>query len=156
MLCLILLCGCAKRQTEPQVSSLSLDADIQFGEYACKANIELGENGESRAVLLSPESVKDATVLVNGEGMTVSYMGLSYTPQMPLPNETVMSVLSSVFTSAATGIGEAVERDGLYCLEKTAAGYRYSLYLTESGLPVRLECDEAELYAEFSNVTLKK
>lgn len=152
----IFLCGCKGKEAEPQLAGISFDASLRYGTYECEANIELGENGQSKAVLLAPESVKGAELLFSGEGISVNYMGISYTPQSKLPNETVNSVLSTILSYASKGAQKAAEREGLYVLENNVAGYSYKLYMTESGLPVKLECDDAELYAEFSNVKINK
>lgn len=151
----LMLCGCGSKEAEVKLSGISFDADIRFGKYECSANMQLYENGESRVVLSSPSTVAGVELLIDGEGITVKYSGLTYKLQAPLPNETVNSVLSTILTSASSGCKGAREEKGIYLLENSAGGYAYKLYVTEVGLPIRLECEQAELYAEFSNISLK-
>ncbi len=154
--CLVLLCGCGKsKETAVKLESISFDADITLAAYTCTCSIELSGGGLMSSTLLSPESVEGTTLKYDGEKLTINYMGLEYTPEMPIENETANGIINTIFQSAASG-GKTAERVGdSLVLEGEVAGYSYSLYVTDEGLPLRLVCEKANLTAEFSNVKIK-
>ncbi len=103
----------------------------------------------------APEAIAGTTLSYDGENLKVNYMGLEYTPELPIAQETVNDIINNIFQSVATSGQNAVLEDGNYILRGEVAGKKFTLYVTEAGLPISLTCPDASLAAEFSNVTVK-
>ena len=156
LMCLILLCGCGKKQSvDVTLESVSFDAAITYGSYNCTCNITISGGGMLASTILSPESIAGTTLSYDGENLTVNYMGLEYMPEMPISGDAANDIINKILQSASSGAKSAERVDDSFVLEGEVSGYEYSLFVTEAGLPLSLLCVEADLVAEFTNVTIK-
>lgn len=155
-LCVLMLAGCGKRQSEPLASGISFDAAVSYGKYDCRCNIELSGGGVFFSKITEPSTIAGTEILYDGENVTITFMGLSMSPELPLPNETLDGILSAILQSVSSGGKTATQTDDGFIIENKIAGYDYILTLTESGLPLSLSVPRSDFTAEFSNVVIKK
>lgn len=151
--CLFVLAGCGQKNTVAPISEgFSCTADIQVGEKNYTAKILASGGGVFSAELTKPKSVKGLKFLFDGEEITVSYLGLKYTPEN-LPIDTGFAVvLKDVLSSVNNAAEQAVYKDGSYVVEGSANGTDYSFYVTEAGYPVKLTAPSLDLMVIFSDV----
>ncbi len=150
-----MLVGCGKKEVAPTLDGITFDALINFGGYSCMCEIDLSGGGIFTSRVKEPAAIAGTEVTYNGGNITITYMGMSYTPEMPLPGETLDEILSKVLQAVSSGSADAKQDDGNFIIEGETAGYDYTLYITESGLPLSLNCPRANFTAEFSNVKIK-
>lgn len=133
-LIIFILAGCkAEKQTAVQLSGLSFDCNADYNGGTVAGNIKAYGGGVFSFTLTEPKSIAGMEVKYDGETMTVNYLGLSYSPQLPLPAENINSVLNTIIAAASGGKTAKLCRDR-YILEDSADGFTYTLTVTESGL----------------------
>ncbi len=150
-----MLAGCGKKEVTPTLDGITFDALVNMNGYSCICEIDLSGGGIFKSKVTDPLAIAGTEVTYDGSDVTITYMGLSYSPEMPLPGETLNDILALVLQSVATGSADAQEKDGSFIIEGETAGYDYTLYVTEAGLPLSLNCPRANFTAEFSNVKIK-
>ena len=154
--CVLFLAGCGEKKTaEVELGNISFDAAVTYDTYSFACTVNLGSAGTFESEITAPESVAGTKLAFDGESLTVNYMGLEYKPELPLSQETANSIINQIFSSVQTGGQNAQKEDGNFILRGEVSGKKFSLYVTESGLPLSLSCPEVSLVAEFSNVILK-
>ncbi|MBE6767255.1 MAG: hypothetical protein E7550_06695 [Ruminococcaceae bacterium] len=152
---LLFLVGCGEKQTvDVNLQGISFDADMTYGKYKCICNVEINGGGILEMEAKSPKSIAGTKLIFDGDKVVITYKGLEYIPEMPISNETANEIINKILGSVSSGYKQAVRTDKGFLLEGEVAGYAYSLYVTEGGLPLSLECKKANLYAEFSNVKI--
>lgn len=155
-LIIFILAGCkAEKQTAVQLFGLSFDCKASYNGGTVAGNIKAYGGGVFSFTLSEPQLISGTEVKYDGETVTINYLGLSYSPQLPLPADDTNTVLNTVIATAAGGKTAKLCEDK-YILEDKAGDLAYTLTVTESGLPLSLSVPDAGLSAEFSNVTLIK
>lgn len=151
---ILLLCGCKEQKTvDVNLKNLSMDADVKYRSYTINCTIELDGGGMFTSTINAPEAIAGTIVRYDGDMLTVSYMGLEYTPEKSPKKEHVNGIINMILGSASAG-AQAERTEKGFMLKSKVANYEYELYVSEVGLPLSLECEKADLYAEFSNVKL--
>ncbi len=153
---IFILAGCGTtKQVTSTLDGISFDADIEYGDYECECFVKAYGGGLFNCTVKEPKSIAGTTVEYNGSALTVTYMGITYTPQSPFPCENISDILNSIMTKAAAA--DAAEKRGEeYIVEGKSGKYDYTITVTDAGLPIRLKCEEADLTVDFSNVTILK
>ena len=153
----IFLAGCAApASVETKLDGISFDVTSEYNGTALKCAAKAYGGGMFTSTVLEPESIAGTEIAYDGSEVTITYMGLTYKPSLPLPNENINDILNTVITSASGNIQSAQKDGDVYVLEGSTGRYDYILTVTESGLPLWLECPSVGLKAEFSNVTILK
>ncbi len=153
--CLILilctLAGCGGgEEIDTKLVGITFDADVEYEDYECECSVKAYGGGVFSCTVNKPETISGTEVKYDGEETTITYMGITYKPDAPIPTENIAAMLSDVVknTSPAQKNGEQYEVYG-----KTGI-YSYTLTVTEAGLPLYLKCPSADLTVEFTNVKI--
>ncbi|MBR6743534.1 MAG: hypothetical protein IKL94_03480 [Clostridia bacterium] len=146
----------AKSSVEPQLKNISFVAEISYYNEVYSCDCVMSKEGELTAVIKLPETLEGFTLKVNSESVTAEYLGISYTPtdgNMPFS-----SVLEEFYKKLclSESVGKAKKTDGVYKITAGEGADKASLYLTEAGLPIKLEMPDERFFAEFYNVTIQK
>ena len=151
---LFLFCGCGeKKNVKPSLEGVSFDAKISYAGYNCQCSVKAYGGGNFSCTVKEPAVLKGTQINYNGEKVTVSFMGMDYEPPLPLPCENITDILKTVVESARNGTG-LINPEGHYDITGKTGRYNYTVTVTESGLPVRIVCDEIKFTAEITNATV--
>ncbi len=151
------MAGCAApAAVETKLDGISFDVSVEYNDFECKCAAKAYGGGVFISTVLEPEAIAGTEITYDGEEVTITYMGLTYKPSLPLPSENINDILNTVIKSASGNIDLAQKEEDQYILKGDAGKYDYLLTVTESGLPLWLECPSIGLKAEFSNVTILK
>ncbi len=155
-LLIFLLAGCGeKKTTAVNLSGISFDADITYGKQKCVCSIEIQGAGMLKMELYEPENLKGTIITYDGDTVLLNYHGLEYTPELPITNETLGEIINKILSTVSSGYREAERTEKGFVLKGKVSDYSYELYVSEAGLPLSLFCEEANLYAEFSNAKIQ-
>ena len=156
LLASFVLSSCDARKTEvnPVTAGISFSSQFSFrdGNYACEGSIE--KSGKAKIVLTDPSALKGMTFSFDGEAATVDFLGLSHSwisndlaPMAPA------EILAAVFRDLSKKDPAILEKDD-FVITESLAGMEYTLHFGATGLPISLQMNEMDLYADFQNVTI--
>ncbi len=154
-LVLLTFCGCAQKNiVSPVLDNISFTAEIDYGDNELTADAKLTQ-GALNLIVAEPQVIKDLTLNITNNGVTVEFKGVTYTPDInSLPQGAIAEVLYDVIND----IG--VSQNTVVCVEENCKikgsvnGYEYEFTFSPSGLPISLSIDELDLDIEFKNVTV--
>ncbi len=151
----LMLCGCSQRaQTTPILNDISFTAQINYGSDKYAGDVTIADNTLTITVT-EPEQIKDLILTINNSGIKAELKGISYTPNLnTLPQGAVGQILFNVLNDIK---GKTVESCDQNCkINGRVDGYKYTITISPSGLPIDLEIPELNLKIKFNNVTVIK
>ncbi len=155
LLVLFLLCSCSGgKEIEPQLRGITFTAEMNYYNEAYGFVGEILSDGTLKASITAPEELKDLNFTISGEGIMVEYKGLTYSPvegNMPFAGvmEEVYAPIREVILSDAAADSDGVLTGG--------AGVRaYTLTLSPTGLPQKLQIPDESFEIKFYNVSIKE
>ena len=155
ILMIFCLVGCGeKKEVDVHLEGISFDADIVTGKFSGVCRIEISSGGLLVMEAKSPESIAGTRLTFDGEKTVINYKGLEYIPELPISNDAATEIINKILRCAASGDKQAVKTDEGFLLTGEVSNLKYSLYVTEGGLPLSLSIEKPKLYAEFSNVKM--
>ena len=151
---ILLFCACDSKETvEPVLNGISFSANIDYNGYKCTCSVKAFGGGVFICEIESPALIKGTTLEFDGNKLTLSFMGIKYEPQLPLPCENMAEILKTVIDSAQNGIA-GKNPEGHYEIKGRTGEYEYIVTVAQTGLPVKIECADINFTAEISNVNL--
>lgn len=153
-LILLTLCGCLEKRTVmPILNDITFTAEIDYGEdeFVCDLFVS---DGALKVILNEPEEIKDLTLIVNKNGVTAEFKGVTYTPDInSMPQGAFVKLLFNI-------LNDISNNDSLVCDDENCKitgrldGYEYEFTFSPSGLPISLYIDQIDLKIDFKNVTV--
>lgn len=127
-------------------------AQIDYCEqsYTCDAVLS---NNALKLTLTYPEEIKDLTLLVDKNGLSAEFKGVSFESDIESIPQSVLPYV--LFDALSDVMNKTIECDAENCkLKGTIKNYEYEFIISPSGLPISLTVDDLSLKIKFNNVTL--
>lgn len=155
-LSLILLCGCAKpaKDIKPVLSGISFTTKATFynENYTFKTVIE--KDFSSTFYFNKPKELSGLTVTLKDDNYKAYFNGLDYSGKISSsPLKGIVQNTYSFLKSAENGTVEKNDKE-IY-IKNSFGGTEFTLYITDSGLPIKLVCPDLGLNAEFYDLVLE-
>lgn len=155
LLVFLLFCSCSGgKEIQPQLQGITFTAEMTYYNEVYGFDGEILSDGTLKAAITAPEELKDLNLTMNDEGITVEYKGLTYSPvegNMPFSGvmEEVYAPIREVILSGAVADSDGVLTGG--------EGVRaYTLTVSPTGLPQKLEIPDESFQIRFYNVSIKE
>ena len=155
VLMIVLNIGCTKKSSDVTAvtTGLSFTAEIICGDIELVCNAKL-KDGKSEFIIISPEEIKDLCYIFEDENITMSYKGLEYKVNCDLPETSALSLFCKILKNADKSKDKVTKKDDDFILSSSFDGNDYTIYLGESGLPIKVECKDKTLKAIIKNATI--
>ena len=155
-LCLFFLCACGKKENvESVLSGVSFDAVVEFGGYETTCTVKAYGGGVFSCEITDPENIKGTVIDFNGDSIKITYMGLEYETEPPMPCRNVAEILNAVVSLAAQNTA-SLDKDGHYKATGRTGSYTYEIMVTQAGLPLEIICEDIDFKAEIINASIIK
>ena len=151
---LLFLCSCQGGEVSPQLTGISFTAELVYYNEKYVFDGIIDENGILTAEIKEPESLCDLKLTMGPDGTTAEYKGIKYTPvanSLPFSKkidefyESLYSIISSAETVESDKNGKIKFGDGVES---------FTLTVSPSGLPQRLEIPDDRFYITFYNLSV--
>lgn len=154
LICLA-LCSCSSAKSiVPRLSGISFTADMTYYNEVYAFDGEILSDGTMKATVTSPEELSELEFTLTGEGTTVNYKGLTYSPvEGSMPFSKIMEDIYLPIREVALGDATA---DGNGILTGGEGSGEYSFTLSPTGLPQKLEMPDERFFVKFYNVSVKE
>ena len=154
---LTLLCcgGCGKQTTiDPITDGFTAQASIRYKEMDVQGQFSCSADGRVTMVFVQPKSLDGVTLGWNGSEMQMRLGGMTIAvAEDSMPDGGLIRCLAVVLSAVQPKEGEISGRD--YVISGDADGTAYTLVCdAETGLPKSLTVPDADLTAEFTQVTI--
>ena len=155
ILVILTLSACSgKNDVKPTLKGISFNADITYYNENYKGECTISEDGALTLKITEPELLSGYTVMLNGEGITAEYLGVTFTPNLSnMPVSSVITEFYEKITELANS--ETVEKKGdTYMIKGGKDADAYTLYISPTGLPQSLEMPDERFRVYFYNTTV--
>lgn len=147
---ILILCSCgAKREIKPQLSGISFTAEVVYYNENYLLDGVISKDGVFTAEIKEPDELCDLKITLNEDETRVDYKGLVYIPlegSMPFAK-----VLQEFYTPVCEIIkGEPTIKG----TEGILKGEGYTLTVSPTGLPLKLEIPDDRFTFKFYNVSI--
>lgn len=154
IICLVLLlttlCSCGGgREIKPQLTGISFTAEISYYNENYSLDGVISKNGEFVFEIKEPEELCDLRIsLIDGQ-TRVDYKGLTYTPlEGTMPFAKVLSEFYSPMEEIIRDDSLLAKSDGII------KGEGFTLTVSPTGLPLKLEIPDERFEVKFLNVSI--
>ena len=153
---LLLSVSCGKgRGVIPQTTGMSFVADMEFFENKCVASVNVKENGDTKAEIISPDSIKGLSFIFSGGDATVRYLGLEYKYDMADPaSGAAVSYLYEMLKDASCDGRQISFDDGRFYTDGRISKTNYRMYFGATGLPISACDGENNFKISFKNAAI--
>lgn len=153
----VLLVGCTKKaDTKPILNDISFNTDITYYNESYKAFCSIREAGNLSLELKESSEVEGMIYIINEDGVSISYKGLTYTPSSSGLLSSACTMLYDAFSAALSDSASyEIGKQNCSVSAKTQNG-EFIMQFSPSGLPLDLKYVSGIFNAEFSDVTLTK
>ena len=158
LLLVLLFCGCGCQQeqsSQPTVpSGFESRASIRYGDMDLTALVSRTQEGVTTVTFESPESLKDLTLTLQGEEVTLSYQGLSLSLNANgFPARSIARVMQDALNRALEPQGCTVSlEDGVLELRGQIDAYEFVLRMDgENGNLLSLSVPGENMEMTFEN-----
>lgn len=158
LLCILILVtniGCNKKSSEVTAvtTGLSFTANITCGDIRLVCNSVIN-NEKSEFIVLSPENIKDLQYVFEGNSASINYKGIEYKINGELPENNAIAVLNNILVDADKIKDEVTKTEETYLISSDIGGKDYTIYLGQSGLPLKIICKDENFEVVIKNATL--
>ena len=155
-------CACGKARTTaiPDLNKLfTTTASITYGKFEAEATVNRLGNGLWDVEFVKPTTLAGVKLSYNGEDITASYMGLSFS--IPKDAAPIKGILSMIFNSIDKSAEKVdmpyAEKDGISVYSGTSDQGDYTISVEKSsGNLVGFELPDEKLKVEFTNYSVIK
>jgi len=150
----LLLCGCVQNAaTAPVLNNISFIAEISYGESEYSADVLIRDD-VLNLVVTAPKEIDGLSFELDKNGIKANFKGIPFDlDTVSLSKGAVYQVLICVLDDAKQKT--AISSDDNCKITGDADGYKYTLLLSPSGLPIELEIKELNFQMKFTNVTVE-
>lgn len=159
-LIMLSFCACGKEKTTaiPDLNKLfTSTASITYGEFEAAATVNRLGNGLWDVEFTSPTTLAGVKLSYNGEDITASYMGLSFSiPKDAAPIKSVLTMIfNSIDKSAEKVDMPCAEDEGITVFSGTGDQGDFSISVDKaSGNLVAFEMPDEKLKVEFTDYSV--
>ena len=152
----LLLCSCSSaKEIRPYLAGISFTADMTYYNESYGFDGEIFSDGTLKISMTEPEQLKDLNITVSGEGMTVEYKGLTYSPvEGSMPFSAVLEEFYNPLREIVLSDTAVADSNGV--LTGSAGTLGYTLTVSPTGLPQKLEIPDERFTVKFYNVSVKE
>lgn len=153
---LLLSVSCGKGTAViPKTTGISFVADMEFFENKCVASVNVKENGDTKAEIISPDSIKGLSFIFSGGDATVRYLGLEYKYDMAAqPSGAAVSYLYEMLKDASCDGRQISFDDGRFYTDGRISKTKYRMYFGATGLPISACDGENNFKISFKNAAI--
>ncbi len=153
LVCLV-LAGCSSGNTTPVLKGITFTAEIAYYNESYTLSGQILNDGSMVATLLKPDELANLKLTLNGDRITAEYKGLTYTPvEGSLP---FSAVLQNLYDPVCQVNKEGLLPDKNGKIQGEINGTDYTLTLSPTGLPQRLELPKRGMVVTFYNLCVKE
>ncbi len=154
VLVLLTLTACSGKKTaEPRLLGITFLAEVTYYNENYKGECHFSEDKVLTFKITEPDILSGYTVTVSADNITAEYLGISYTPtESNMPFSSAVTKFYEKLVAASSGEA-AKEKDGVFILRGGVDADAYTLYISESGLPQKIEIPDDRFTVYFYNVT---
>ncbi len=145
------LCGCEKKTTEVKLVStgLSFSAEIKQNSKTQIFDVVIDDKG---IMNITSSEDKNFKLTFCGNNMTSFYQNVEYTcPVSSIPKNLNFDFIYILFSELTVG-KSVVEKDGNYYIKASNSKYDATLYITKSGIPLKVEENRFNIEVVFKKV----
>lgn len=147
--------GCTKKSSEVTAvtTGLSFTANITYDDIklVCDGIIN---NGKSQFLISSPDNIKDLKYLFEDGSASINYKGLEYKVNGELPENNAISFLNNILADANKIKDSVTKTEEAFLISSDIGGKDYTIYLGQSGLPLKIISKDENFEAVIKNATL--
>ncbi len=149
---LLTFSGCKKTSTvKPKFDNLFFTVDVlwETQNFVYSATTE---NSQLFLTSVSPENQKNTKIAIKNDTLTFNYLGLEKSISSgQIPQNSFLNILRLAFNTKENVINE----NNSYYIKLTDDKNEYLLFITQSGLPLKIICSDSENQILFKGVTIK-
>lgn len=149
-LVLILFTGCKEKTTLETVNNFECSAFARFYDEDYEIGI-VSLNGIVIAEIISPKNLKGLKYTVSGEKIEAEYLGVKSESEKGGFGGLCVFI-SEILLLTQNANPEKSKSE--YIFKETTEYGKVTVIFSQSGLPVKLNCDGGEVYAEFRNIKI--
>ena len=146
--------GCTKKSSDVTAvtTGLSFTAEISCHntEFTCDAVIS--PSGDAQFTIVSPVEIRDMKFSFSGGGTVITFQGIEYKTEGDLTETDILSALYDIHKTADKN--DVISQDDTFKINGTAACGDYTAELGESGLPLKIICDDKKLEVTIKNPSI--
>lgn len=134
---LFTLCGCETKTTKVQLvtTGISFTAEIKQNNNSCLFDVVIDKDSVMNITSCDDKNFK---ITFCGNNMTAFYENVEYTcPVSSIPSNLNFDFLYALFSDLTVG-KSVVEKDDNYYIMSSNAKYDATLYITKSGIPLKV------------------
>lgn len=156
VLCIFTLAACSNsKEISPVLGGISFNAELTYYNESYKGECTLSAENVLTCRITEPEILSGYTVTLSPEGAKAEYLGITYTPtESNMPFSGVLGEFYSTLTEIIGSEAKAEKKDGVYAVSGGKDAAAYTLYVSESGLPLSIELPDERFTVYFYNTTL--
>lgn len=148
---LFALCGCEKKLPKIKLvtTGISFTAEIKQNSKTHTFDVEIKKNG-----IMNITSNEDNNLKLSfcGNNMTAFYQNVEYTsPVSNLPKNISLDFLYILFSELTKG-KSVIEKDDNYYIKSANSKYDATIYMTKSGIPLKVEENRFNIEIIFKKV----
>ncbi len=138
---LTLCCGCDKLNSDviAVTSELKFISKIEYNDEIYEFEVEIPKNSKVIMKTLSPKRIKGTVFEVSENIVTVNLEQLEYKTSLHnLPSVSPVRFIYEVFTNAENKRNNVTLKDNEYFISGKTPTYEYTLFMGNSGLPIKI------------------
>ncbi len=150
----LVLCGCSASAVTPVLKGITFTAEMTYYNESYTFSGHILKDGSLEVIIEKPDELKDLKLSIKNDQITAEYKGLTYTPvegTMPFS-----AVIKEFYDPLKEVIEKGLTADKNGILEVKSENLGYTLTLSPSGLPQRLELPDKRFSVTFYNISVKE
>lgn len=157
LLLIVCLAGCGTGDGVCAITSgISFVADIEYENECYSYSVEIAENGDTVMTAVSENCLEGSVVRFFGSEICFECNGIAFSTEISaLPEGIVSDFIYSVFSDATAKKENVSFEHDRYILNGKTDKYDYSMYLGETGLPIKITDKTGGITATIKNVCIK-
>lgn len=146
--------GCTKKSSDVTAvtTGLSFTAEISCHNTELICDAVISTSGDAQFTIVSPEEIKDMKFSFSEGGTVISFHGIEYKTEGDLTQTDILSAIYNILKTADKNT--VILEDDTFKISGTAACGDYTVELGESGLPLKIICDDRRLEVTIKNASI--